>query len=209
MWITTINNRREMIQNTLRKLLKTVNGLKSYICVCVEFSRTTSDGEEQLTEAHFNGKCRRDTSEIDIDANFRASLAKILESLNQFQREGSAWVIKRVLDLTLNVAIYKPIDGSSYIKLPTKLIHTRSIQNVYNEDNMCFTYAILSALHPNTPNGGRFESYLEYVCDLNMSGIKFPVVIKDVCRFERQMRFLSMYSLLTTIYSTTNYKSSL
>jgi hypothetical protein len=44
--------------------------------------------------------------------------------------------------------VYKPLKGSSYIKLPTELASKKAIINMKNEDNECFKWCIARALNP-------------------------------------------------------------
>ncbi len=66
---------------------------------------------------------------------------KILESMAKYQKEGSGWRLKRVLELEIHVVEYNPLDGSSYIPLPEKLRGKMAIVNVKNEDNECFKWS--------------------------------------------------------------------
>ena len=59
---------------------------------------------------------------------------------------------------------------------------------IQNNDEKCFIRSILVALHPvqhrNSPH--RVSKYQEYEHELNMSGIQYPVDIKDINKFEHQ-----------------------
>ena len=43
---------------------------------------------------------------------------------------------------------YTPLRSSSYIDLPEKIKNKKICNNVKNNDNKCFMWSILSALHP-------------------------------------------------------------
>jgi len=183
--IVALNNRSEEISSILRNSLKKMKSIKWYICVHVEFIRFLVDGSKQTIAPHFNGKCRIETNEDGIDSNFREALAKILDSHNRFQREGSAWILKRVLEISLNIANYQPLSSGSYMKLPNVLKKTKSIVNVINDDDKCFIYAILSALHSNIANPTVQDSYLPYINELNYVGLNFPMRVCDIAKFEK------------------------
>ena len=59
-------------------------------------------------------------------------------------------VIDSVIDHTINISEYKPLSGSSYIKLPKELDHPRkgliNIQDI--DDNECFKWYLVRYLHP-------------------------------------------------------------
>ena len=73
---------------------------------------------------------------------------KILESMATFQMRGSNWRFNQVVKLDINTVVYKPLKGSSYIKLPTELANKKAIINLKNVDNECFKWCITRALNP-------------------------------------------------------------
>jgi len=78
--------------------------------------------------------------------------------------------------------------GSSYIELPDPIKKRHACVNVCNEDQECFRWDILSALHPveRTDHPGRVRNYLPYKDTLHFHGLTFPVMPKDVKKFEKQ-----------------------
>ena len=77
-----------------------------------------------------------------------------------------------------------PIKSSSFIKLPKYVEIKRASVNVQNNDNQCFKYAILSALHPSERNCFRVNNYRQFENELNFADIEFPVKLKDIPKFE-------------------------
>ena len=71
---------------------------------------------------------------------------------------------------------------SSYLPLLEELKAKQGCLSIQNNDEKCFLWSILALLHPlqyrNHPD--RFPKYQEYECELNMSGIQYPVV--DITR---------------------------
>ena len=49
----------------------------------------------------------------------------IIPKIQKFIGKGLGWIIDSVVDLNNNVSKYKPLDGSSYIKLPKELSHPK------------------------------------------------------------------------------------
>ena len=78
--------------------------------------------------------------------------------------------------------------ASSYLQLPKELKAKQGCVNIKNNDEKCFLWLILASLHPiqcrNYPD--RVLKYQEYEHELNMSGIQYPVDIKDIDKFEHQ-----------------------
>ena len=81
-----------------------------------------------------------------------------------------------------------PPTGASYITLPLDLAKKKGIVNPQNEDNECFKWAILCALHPVETHPERIAQYKKYANKLNFAGIEFPVQADEIIfqRFERQ-----------------------
>ena len=49
----------------------------------------------------------------------------------------------------LNISIYNPLSGSSYIQLPNKLRHPmKGIINIKNNNNKCFLWHYIRHLNP-------------------------------------------------------------
>ena len=46
---------------------------------------------------------------------------EILDVIDKWVSEGSGWVIDRIDSHYINVVVYQPLNGSSYIELPIEL----------------------------------------------------------------------------------------
>ena len=77
---------------------------------------------------------------------------------------------------------------SSYLPLPKELKSKQGCLNLQNNDEKCFLWSILESLHPvhwrTSPH--RILKYQEYQRELNISGIQYPVDIKDIGKYEHQ-----------------------
>ena len=78
--------------------------------------------------------------------------------------------------------------ASSYLPLPKELKAKRGCLNIQNDDEKCFLWSMLALLHPvqHRDHPTRVLKYQEYEHEVNMSGIKYPVDIKDIGKFEHQ-----------------------
>ena len=76
----------------------------------------------------------------------------------------------------------------SYVPLPKELKGKQRCLNIQNNDEKCFLWSILSSLHPVQWRNqqSRVSKYQEYERELNMFGIKYPIDIKDILKFEHQ-----------------------
>ena len=99
--------------------------------------------------------------------------------------EGSGWVFLGVIKLVLHITKWEPLYGSSYIPLDPYLANKKAIINMKNEDDKCFMWCVLRALYPKNKNAERIDKDLKSKQDIiNMKGIRYPVSIKDIERFE-------------------------
>ena len=58
--------------------------------------------------------------------------------LSVWLSEGSRWTVESVENHYITIVIYKPLKGSSYIELPTKLRNpTKGLINIKNNDYKC------------------------------------------------------------------------
>ena len=64
-------------------------------------------------------------NESDIDDAFESIYSTIISNIQKSLRKGSGWIIDSVVDHTINISEYKSLSGSSYIKLPKELDHTK------------------------------------------------------------------------------------
>ena len=112
----------------------------------------------------------------------------MFNACQEFQKEGSGWVVDEVLHLKLLIGKYKPLKGSQYFKLPKKIAKIGCILNIQNKDGKCFLWSILAHLHVvhYHNHGYRVEKYIPYENELNMEGITYPVAVKHVPKFEKQ-----------------------
>ena len=83
---------------------------------------------------------------------------------------------------------YDPMIALSYLPLLKELKAKHACLNIQNNDKKCFLWSILALLYPveckNSPC--RVSKCQEYEHKLNMSGIQYPVDIKDIGQLEHQ-----------------------
>ena len=81
---------------------------------------------------------------------------------------------------------YDPMKASSYLPLPKELKAKKACLSIQNNDEKCFLWSILAFLHPVQHNSYRVSKYQEYEHELYVTGIQYPVDIKDIGKFEHQ-----------------------
>jgi len=106
--------------------------------------------------------------------------------MSTFMQAGSGWTLEENHTLVLEMVDYEPMGGSSYLELPKDIYDTKAVINVKNEDQQCFKWSILPALHPASNDAQRITKYQEYKDELNFTGINFPVTIDQIGKFEKK-----------------------
>ena len=98
------------------------------------------------------------------------------------------WVIDIIDSHYINVTLYKPLNGSSYIELPTKLRNSKKgLINIKNKDNECFRWCHIRHLNPQTEHPERIKKGdKQFIEGLNYEGIEFPVSQKHYNKVEKQ-----------------------
>ena len=157
---------------------------------CV-MKRTDPDGFTVIRKFAFHSVGQKIiTEETDPHEIFKEMMDEIEEEVQKVEHaEGSGWVFVEVENLTLHTDIWDPIKASSYIDLPKELKNKKAIINMKNKDNdKCFLWCVLRALNPSKDkHPSRIDEDLKSKEDtLNMSGITYPVDLKDIKRFEKQ-----------------------
>ena len=135
---------------------------------------------------YLDSKTHINTKSTDVKVIFFQMLKKIMETLANYQRNGSGWNFKEVISLEIHTVDYKPNKGSSYIPLPEFIMRKKAIINMENKDNKCFLWSVLRYLHPVQKNAPRINNLRDYENDLNFKGIDFPIKVKDITKFENQ-----------------------
>ena len=184
--ILCLQNNAELVKLILNYILSnSVRGIKWYIIMCIQFVKRDRTGELLYVSPHFHGECRIMLNDSEFSINYRETMAKILSSISQFQREGSDWTIHKVESIKVHSAKYRPLRANSFIPTPIRLRYKKAIINVENNDDKCFMYAILSSLFPQRINSNRMSRYKSHINHLKFGDIKFPVQIKDISKFEK------------------------
>ena len=190
--LVTMTNAKEIVKEEIRAKLSEYNGIKWYLTLLMTMFKFNREGEEITISASFRGETEMLLDECDIDEQYNNQIDLIMRRLKDFIREGSGWAVKQVSALELHLVSYKPISGSSYVITPKFIANKNAVINIQNNDNKCFVWSILAALHPPSLNANRVNKYKPYENELNVTDLKFPLVIKDIKKFEKLNQSISV-----------------
>ena len=117
---------KSLVKSHLEDLLKDMKGFKFIETLEATFEKDTIDSKTGkrariYKTAFFNSKAKIVTKVDDIEPELNMSRQEIMNAIDKWVSEGSGWVIDRIESHYINVTLYKPLDGSSYIELPTEL----------------------------------------------------------------------------------------
>lgn len=183
-----MKHKQKHLHQQLSKQLQLKRGIKWFVNVKAKLVKTNSKGEEIVSEPHFRSLCTTTVNGNEIEQQLAEANAKIESALTTYQKEGSGWLLSYVLYVDLNVAQYTPIKASSFLPLPKKLRDKKAILNIQNNDNQCFKWSVLAALHPiqREDQPHRIHHYVPFEHELDFNGIDFPVSIDKIPKFEKQ-----------------------
>ena len=171
----------------LKEFLRNHRNIKvRFVLVCL-MEQITGDRKLSLTvrdKAYFNSDTYVNLESTDVKEILAKAIFTILENINIYQKNGSGWYFKKVIHFKIHTVNYNPMRGSSYIPLPDWIIRKRAILNILNKDEKCFLWCVLRYLHPKDKNDARIKDLKQYENTLNTKGIKFPIKLKDIAKFE-------------------------
>ena len=104
-----------------------MKGFKFIETLEVTFEKDTIDSKTGkrasiYKTAFFNSNAKIVTKVDGIEPELNMSRQEIID---KWVSEGSGWVINRIDSHYINVTLYKPLNGSSYIELPMELRNSR------------------------------------------------------------------------------------
>lgn len=124
----------------------------------------------------------------NIDELLDSTFEELQKRIETFEAKGSGWVLQKFLKLVLHIDHLVPLRASSYIPTPVYIANKKAVINVQNDDNLCFMWTYLSAIHPvdHSQHPERVGKYKQYQNEVNMNGIEMPMSLKNIPKFERQ-----------------------
>ena len=184
---------RPQTESYLEDILKSMKGFKFIETLEVTFEKDTIDSKTGkrvsiYKTAFFNGKAKTITKVDNIEPKLNMSRQEILNVINKRVSEGSGWVIDQIDSHYINVTLYKPLNGGSYIELPMELRNSKEgLINMKNEDEECFRWCHIRHSNPPTKCPERIKKEdKKMINELNYDGIDFPLSPKHYNKFEKQ-----------------------
>ena len=118
----------------------------SLICVMMRVDPATGEvtAEEQ---ASFNSRQESIFGSKDLEEVYERMVGKMLVGFATYLKNGSGWMLKKVIRLDITLSRLRPLRGSSHIPLPKRILKRKALINMENKDEECFKWAVTRALN--------------------------------------------------------------
>ena len=142
-------------------------------------------GEIEFRPVYFNSTTKTVTNhKFSLDKSFQEFLYRIDNWIN----EGSGWIVELIQSQYINVSTYRPLPGSSYVKLPTEWRSSKKgLINIKNGDKKCFLWCHVRHINLVKIYRERItQTDKELANDLDYDGIELHVQEKDFSKIENK-----------------------
>ena len=159
----------------VNEALERHSALKVNTVLAAEYMLVKND-EENTDIMYFNTKTAPIYLTTDINEWFVVNVQHPIDlQMQEFQERESGWSLKSIFNLVIDICKFNLMRGSAYIDLSPFIKKKEACINVKNNDDECFKWDVLSALHPVSKHADRVSYYYSYKDELNFDGIEFPV----------------------------------
>ncbi|XP_046667241.1 uncharacterized protein LOC124358986 [Homalodisca vitripennis] len=177
---------RKSITREIAQLVDEHN-IKANLVFGAEYTKPTSGVIQKM---NFKTKNTVILPTTDIRVYVITAMKKLFVEMEEFYAKGSGWTLHKIIHLELRINRYVPLRGSSYMELPKKISAKKTVVNIMNNDQKCFVWSILAALHPvdrqSKPERIHHYQPLKYDLDVHLDGITFLVSLDHVKLFEKR-----------------------
>ena len=189
---------RNRVKTKLNSFLQNNQAVKFYLTLKVIMKKTDfKTGDDHFQVVHFHSKTKILLSAADYEDIYDECSSKIWEGFDIWLAQGSGFRLHKIENLQLSIFQYNPISGRSYIKTPRCIVGKRSVRNLVNSDNMCFIWAVLSAVYRNHFQESKgVKPYIKYLNTLKFDYNEMPMSVENISKFEKENRLpISVYSI--------------
>ena len=160
--------------------------LKFYLTVRPQLSRTDSDGIETISTPYLCSTPSIVLQSTDIHEQIDKAGDRIKHLLDLHEGRGSGFSLDCILECQLNIATFDVIEGSTNPPLPKYVHSKKATVNIKSKDAKNFLYCLSYVRKPVVEHAQRPSQYTEDLNNFDICGIKFPVTLNQIDKFERQ-----------------------
>jgi hypothetical protein len=123
----------------------------------------------------------------NINYSLELDFLKIFQEKEEMEHKGSGFSLDSIDGIIMNVSVYKPLGGSSYIPLTEFIENKKATINVWNNDDECFKYSVL-VKHVNSAHPERLTHYIgiQNMYSYDFSNLNFPTTLNDIKKIEKK-----------------------
>ena len=158
-------------------------GFKYQITLKVTLKKYKPNGEIEFRPVYFNSTTKTVINhKFSLENAFQETLYRIDNWINK----GSGWIVEWIKFQYINVSTYRPLSGSSYIKLPVELKSPeKGLINIKNKDQKCFLWCHVRHINPVKLRPQRIiQNDRKIANGLDYDGVWFLVWEKDFSKIE-------------------------
>ena len=149
------------------------------------FKKYKPNGEIKFRPDYFNSTTK---AVINHKFGLENAFQEILYRIDNWINEGSGWIVELIESQYINISTYRPLSGSSYIKLPVELkIPKKGLINIKNDDQKCFLWCHVWHINPVKIHPERItRDDKELSNNLDNDEVGFPVQEKILARLKKE-----------------------
>ena len=172
-------------KDLLSDLLNETKGFKYQITLKVVFKKCKPNGEIEFRPVYFNSTAK---TVINHKFSLENAFQKILCKIDNWINERSSWIVELIESQCMNISTYRPLSGSSYVKLPAELKSSKKgLISIKNNDQKRFLWCHVRHINPVKIHPERItREDKKLVNNLNNDWVKIPVREKDFSKIEKR-----------------------
>ena len=109
---------KSSIKNLFSDFLNETKGFKYQIALKVMLKKYKSNGEIEFRPFYFNSRTK---TVINHKFSLENAFQEILYRIDNWTNEESGWIVELIQSQYINISTYRPLSGSSPVKLPAEL----------------------------------------------------------------------------------------
>jgi hypothetical protein len=163
---------------------------KASLSINVDYFKSDSEGDitDEINVWHEN-KVEILMRQNQVDSFITNQIESLRVRMDEYQKRGSGWKVKGIKVIGVSLFKYRPVRSGKFMELPPQIKNKKACINIKNDDDKCFLYAVACALFyeelQDKKHSERVNQYKPFLDRLKYDGLKFPIEMNDVEKFER------------------------
>ena len=182
---TFFNRIGKRLIELIEQELKTRTSARIQTTAWIRFIRNDEEGQERV-ELAFNSLMTSVYRGSETDQIVDRMIDNMKFRIENPALLSSRFVFDEFLYLDINFHQLNLTRGSSYLPLPDWLAKKKAIVNPHNDDEECFKWSVIAAENVGMKDHQRISNLRKFKDNYDWSGLEFPVLIKDIERFENR-----------------------